>query len=56
MSVLESNNSGGRSSSSLPVFFFSFGFRQLNGNPWPVEKSTVPTGACKIALPCFIIV
>jgi hypothetical protein len=42
--ILESSSSSGRSSSSLPVFFFSFGFRQLNCNPWAVQKSTVPTG------------
>jgi hypothetical protein len=57
VAVLESSSSDGRSSSSsLPVFFFNFGFQQLNDNPWAVKKSTVPTGARKIALPFFIIV
>jgi hypothetical protein len=56
VAVLESSSSsGGQSSSSIPVFFFSFGFRQLNDNPWAVGKSTVPTDARKLALPCFII-
>jgi hypothetical protein len=54
--VLESSSSDGRFSSSLPVFFFNFGFQQLNGKPWAVKKSTMPMGARKIALPCFIIV
>jgi hypothetical protein len=31
--VLESSSSDGWSSSSLPVFFFNFGFQQLNGKP-----------------------
>jgi hypothetical protein len=38
VAVLESSSSDGRSSSSLPVFFFNFGFQQLNGNSWAVKK------------------